>query len=440
MFAKPSSSAGSHGSQSGSTGPISWSDDDGQAPAPPSISQPSSSELGNNRYRTLAGALHISFKNSGEPSQTLSSRSVSLNEQCSSSDSGKLTPPTPITTPIANDGLQFLFNYIFPAGQNPVEAGKEHTLLSESRKNSRQKLESQLVVTHFIPDQPKGQQWVKRSRAYQKLTEDQRRYALRNLVKEVEIHRSFEHPNIARFLGIGIIQEENALTLSLFTEYAGLPLDIPKEQKVNAGHEQGKRTVSASTLVNYLSQLASALAYLKSHNILHRDIKPDNLRQQQGVVKLFDFNLSANLLLKSVSSMAGTRGFRAPEVVAGKDQSFPVDMYSSGVSLALLGHEAGLLDYHCPGSRAVPASRKVPQIDLRYPGSAGSQEKLLQTLLSSMTEEVPTLRPTPEQLQSRISSSASTTTKTSPCGTDSLFEQKPHPDELKMRNELAVKA
>jgi serine/threonine-protein kinase len=51
-----------------------------------------------------------------------------------------------------------------------------------------------------------------------------------------------------------------------------------------------------ASIINVLSQIASALDYAHSQQILHRDIKPGNiLVDNNGVVKILDFGLAAQI-------------------------------------------------------------------------------------------------------------------------------------------------
>ena len=98
--------------------------------------------------------------------------------------------------------------------------------------------------------------------------------------------------------------------------------------------------IPKETRVSIFKQISSALYYLKSKSIIHRDIKPDNiLLTPSGHVKLIDFGLSLSTnLAKTEFRRVGSPGFIAPEVINCKKDSlkgygFKSDVYSLGIVL-----------------------------------------------------------------------------------------------------------
>ncbi len=83
------------------------------------------------------------------------------------------------------------------------------------------------------------------------------------------------------------------------------------------------------------SRLLRALGQLHRRNILHRDIKPDNLhRGLDGELRLLDFGLAyCPQLSEDLQDSPGTPSYRAPESFEGAEPSPAQDLYAAGVTL-----------------------------------------------------------------------------------------------------------
>jgi len=103
-----------------------------------------------------------------------------------------------------------------------------------------------------------------------------------------------------------------------------------------------KRRILEERIAKYImQQILKALHYLHSNNIIHRDIKLDNiLLQQSGTIKICDFGVS-KIVTHTESDEADTSGTPAylpPEAVLGKTTNFARDMWSAGVVLYAMLH------------------------------------------------------------------------------------------------------
>ena len=83
-------------------------------------------------------------------------------------------------------------------------------------------------------------------------------------------------------------------------------------------------------------QLCEGLGYAHEQGIVHRDIKPGNVRVlEDGTVKILDFGI-AKFAVNSVTqsgSILGTPGYMAPEQVMGQPVDGRADLFSAGVLL-----------------------------------------------------------------------------------------------------------
>ncbi|XP_077147129.1 PAS domain-containing serine/threonine-protein kinase isoform X1 [Ranitomeya variabilis] len=151
---------------------------------------------------------------------------------------------------------------------------------------------------------------------------------LGRVTQEIAILSRLQHPNIIMVLGVF----ENDKFFQLVMELHGDALDLFDfiDNQPNLDEP----------LASYIfRQLVSAVGYLHSHSILHRDIKDENIIiAPDFTIKLVDFGSAARLQPgKLFSTFCGTTEYCAPEVLLGNPYPGPeLEMWSLGVTLYTL--------------------------------------------------------------------------------------------------------
>ncbi|XP_006168719.1 serine/threonine-protein kinase 36 isoform X2 [Tupaia chinensis] len=169
----------------------------------------------------------------------------------------------------------------------------------------RRKYSAQVVALKFIPKLGRSEK------------------ELKNLQREIEIMRGLRHPNIVHMLDSFETDKE----VVVVTDYA-------EGELFQILEDDGKLPEDQVQVI--AAQLVSALYYLHSHRILHRDMKPQNiLLAKGGGIKLCDFGfaraMSTNTMV--LTSIKGTPLYMSPELVEERPYDHTADLWSVGCIL-----------------------------------------------------------------------------------------------------------
>ncbi|AEA26397.1 serine/threonine protein kinase [Pseudonocardia dioxanivorans CB1190] len=202
---------------------------------------------------------------------------------------------------------------------------------------------------------------------------------------EVRLLRGLHHPGLARIVDAGLAGPHPFL-VTRFVDGETLQTTI----------RRGPMDVSEVTALG--ARLASTLAHVHAHGVVHRDVKPANiLLDGTGRPFLTDFGVSRLVeatQLTETGATVGTPAYMAPEQVRGSRVGPAADVYALG--LVLLEALTGRREY--PGGlveSAVARLHRSPRVPAELPTG-------LAALLRRMTADDPDRRPDAGTVATRL--------------------------------------
>uniref|UniRef100_A0A8W7PGS8 non-specific serine/threonine protein kinase n=1 Tax=Anopheles coluzzii TaxID=1518534 RepID=A0A8W7PGS8_ANOCL len=198
-------------------------------------------------------------------------------------------------------------------------AGPQHVLDLTGYRKVRSVGQGSFGVAVLYERQSDGQQVVMKQIALGNLAKPEREMAM----NEVEVFSKLHHPNIIVYLGSSVRGD----VLLIEMEYA----DGGTLAQMLAVRSQSE-PLPERFVLNIFEQLASALSYMHSQNILHRDLKTANVfLHGKGTVKVGDFGIS-KIMNSNVhaQTVLGTPYYFSPEMCEGKEYDEKSDVWALG--------------------------------------------------------------------------------------------------------------
>lgn len=187
---------------------------------------------------------------------------------------------------------------------------------------------------------------------------------LENLEIEISILKSTKHPHIVALLDYNRTSTHFHLVMD-YCSMGDLSYFIRKRDQLVKTHPvispllqrypspEGSNGLNHTLVIHFLQQLSSALEFLRSKSLVHRDIKPQNLLlcppvhsksqfDSEGykglwdlpILKIADFGFARFLPSTSLAAtLCGSPLYMAPEILRGESYNAKADLWSVGAVL-----------------------------------------------------------------------------------------------------------
>ncbi|KAF9539788.1 hypothetical protein EC957_004955 [Mortierella hygrophila] len=208
---------------------------------------------------------------------------------------------------------------------------------------------------------------------------------------EIAILKKLNHINIVKLYEVLDVAAED----SMYMVFELCELGALTE--VTVGDKLGK-IFTDSECRDVFQQMVLGIEYLHEHDIVHRDIKPDNLlRSADGTLKIVDFGVSEMFTKKGddmIKKSAGSPAFMAPELCRshGEVSGKPTDLWSMGITLFCIRY--GRLPFKSGSSFELQK-----MINENEPDLSDEQDPRFRTTITKLLEKDPSKRITLDELR-----------------------------------------
>ena len=155
----------------------------------------------------------------------------------------------------------------------------------------------------------------------------------KQIYNEASIMKKLFHPNVISFKDV--FKDTKLDYFYIVMEYAN---DGDLSKKIRAQKQKifGEKYFSEEKIMQYFYQICRGLQYIHSKNIIHRDIKSQNIfLMKNGKLKIGDFGIAKALTetKNNASTVIGTPYYFSPEIINGEPYNYKTDIWSLGVVL-----------------------------------------------------------------------------------------------------------
>lgn len=204
---------------------------------------------------------------------------------------------------------------------------------------------------------------------------------LANLANEIKVLQKIKHENICKLYYV----YEDLETVFLVMEY------LPNGDLLSLLSKRNK--FSEEDSARFMGKLLMTLEYLHSQDIVHRDLKLENILMtspDNDNFKITDFGL-AYTSNDSDNKKCGSPGYVAPEILRDEEYNYKIDIFSAGVIFYIL-----IYGKHPFQARNL---NKILQKNVicKYKTSTSVSE-IVSAIINLMMHPIPSIRPSANQL------------------------------------------